>query len=79
MVREARRLPMDVAVARDVARAAMGVAVAPRLPSLNFYGGFGFRVQGTVQSLGWLVLGLTKALQRFVLVGVSGFGFMASA
>ena len=45
----------------------------------DFYGGFGFRVQGTVQSLGWLVLGLTKALQRFVLVGVSGFGFMASA
>ena len=28
----------------------------------DFYGGFGFRVQGTVQSLGWLVLGLTKAL-----------------
>ena len=45
----------------------------------DFYGGFGFRVQGTVQSLGWIVLGLTKALQRFVLVGVSGFGFMASA
>ena len=35
MVREARRLPMDVAVARDVARAAVGVAVAPRLPSLK--------------------------------------------